>query len=112
MASVAGCGIRRPLAPPDAVIFRPLLNFIVATAPVSCANASTAQVRDLPIIQRAAGTTVCSLCSAAGDGLFAPQSGPASCRGRMYVLGLFVLPAAQTKPDFAPLWSLASVVRH
>ena len=49
MASVAGCGIRRPLAPPDALIFRPLLNFIVATAPVSCANATTSALVRLNI---------------------------------------------------------------
>ena len=41
--------MRRPLAPPDALIFRPLRSFIVATAPVSCANATTSALVRLNI---------------------------------------------------------------
>ena len=48
VAKVAGCGILS-LLPPDALIFRPLLNFIVATAPVSCANATTSALVRLNI---------------------------------------------------------------
>ena len=50
VANVAGCGILS-LLPPDALIFRPLLSFIVATAPVSCANATTSALVRLNIQQ-------------------------------------------------------------
>ena len=94
VANVAGCGILS-LLPPDALIFRPLLNFIVATAPVSCANATTSALVRLNI-----QLWPVQLCAR----LLSTARSPQSLRGRSRLvvdecklLGSFVLPSDVNK---------------